>query len=847
MKIFLRTWGPLATFTRPETRAERSQSYKIMTPSAARGILESIYTKIVNQKQQMEYKIRRIYVLNPIKTIRLASNGVRFAMNPNWDMSINDPGRKPDVEIGEKAFHLTNESRQHVAVRIQHTAEMLTNVDYIIEADLVAHDGNQEKHNNIFTRRAQSGRCWQVPYFGIRECIADWERVDSPEPYLERAAEIQDIDFGFVFYGFDYKNKIMPMFFRARMINGIVEVPENPLVATKADPNIARNPGLVESLVNLYDRLENSDPNLPHINYNNQKVSHVIVLRDDGTIDNIEELDKPLDMWLPGAEVRTGTKVLPHMCWDSLEYLFGFTNKSKEVTRKRFMASKELHMNLEIDDPDYEPIRKFFTQWDIDNPQYDYLKHFKKNGEVKANFCVFRRACRGGYIHELPGVHAQLQKLLIKALTDTNGKEPVIGQCLATGEMTHIARLHVPHIKLGKDNVGLTTQNIPSALSWGREQGYNSPVGVLASNKYCTALKYLIDNEDSHCKVEGVTFALYATENTSMKAIIKRIISGAHVDNKPVDGDKETQDKALWEQMRANLLAMETGNCPHDLGSPDTMFSILALTGKPGRGTVEDFSTISIGEYAKRIGQFYEDLRIVKEWPTDSEYPSIYQLLRTTESHTDPEPGEKRKRVPVGVSKRLARLMVETVKAFANDLPYPDMILNKVLDRIRSRGAVKYLHAALLKAILNRNYAMELPMSLDANHPQPAYHLGRLFSTFVKIQEDALPNIKLTLVRFMFMASDTPADIFPNLLINSKTDHQRLLTEGTQVFYDKLIQEIISTMSDKGWCGYPTVMTEVERGLFGVGYYEQRQEFFRKKGNEQESVMQEEAPTNSVA
>ena len=201
--------------------------------------------------------------------------------------------------------------------------------------------------------------------------------------------------------------------------------------------------------------------------------------------------------------------------------------------------------------------------------------------------------------------------------------------------------------------------------------------------------------------------------------------------------------------------------------------------------------------------------------------------------------------------------MVDTVKAFANDLPYPDAILSKVLDRIRSRGAVKYLHAALLKAVLNRNYTKELPVSLDVNHPQPSYHLGRLFATFEKAQEDALPDIKLKLAtRFMFMASDTPADIFPNLLIRSKTDHQRLLTDGMQVFYDKLIQEIISTMADKGWCGYPIVMTEVERGLFGIGYYEQRQEFFKKKekkeevvqkDKEQEPSTQEESPTNNAA
>jgi len=645
------------------------------------------------------------------------------------------------------------------------------------------------------------------------------------------------------------------------MIKGMVEIPENPLAATKVDPDIARNPGIVESLVDLYDRLERSDPNLPRINYNNQRVSHVIVLKDDGTIYNIEELDEPLNMWLPGSEKRTGTQVLPHICWDSLEYLFGFADKSKELTRKRFMASKELHVNLEIDDPDYEPIRKFFAQWDMDNPQYDYLKHFMKNGEVKAGFCVFRRVCKGGYIHELPGVHAQLQKILAETLIDTKGIEPVIGQCLATGEMTQIARLHIPNIKLGANNVGLTTQNIPSALSWGRKQGYNSPVGVLASNKYCTALKYLIDNDDSHCTVEGVTFALYATQNTSIKAILKRMIGGAHVDNKPVDGDQEVQDKLLWTQMRDNLSAMETGNCPLDLGAPNTMFSILSLTGKQARGTVEDFSTISIGECAKRIGHFYNELRITKEWPTDSEYPSIYQLLKTTESHTDPEPGEKRKRVPAGTSKRLARLMVDTVKAFANDLPYPDAILSKVLDRIRSRSAVKYLHAALLKAVLSRNYGIkfyekDLRMSLNVNHPEPSYHLGRLFATFEKAQEDALPNIKLKLSRFMMMASDTPADIFPNLLIRSKTDHQRLLTDGMQVFYNKLIQEIISTMSDKGWCGYPIVMTDVERGLFGVGYYEQRQEFFKKKekkeevvqkDKEQETSTQEESPTNNAA
>lgn len=209
--------GDFACFTRPELKVERV-SYDVITPSAARAIFEAILFK----KYAMRWEITRIDVLNPIKWISIRRNEVGALA------SI----RSKSVFIEEK--------------RQQRNSLMLRDVAYRIYAKLVfipvksrnpaffkelkrepGADENPRKYYAMFECRAKCGQCFTQPYLGTRECSAEWRLVE--DPLSERAPIPESRDLGIMLYDMDFtdfENKnIVPMFYRAQMNCGVIEVP----------------------------------------------------------------------------------------------------------------------------------------------------------------------------------------------------------------------------------------------------------------------------------------------------------------------------------------------------------------------------------------------------------------------------------------------------------------------------------------------------------------------------------------------------------------------------------------------------------------------------------------------
>ena len=211
--IALRVWGRYALFSRPEMKVERV-SYDVMTPSAARGILEALYWK-----PSLRWVVDRIHVLKPIRFTNIRRNEVASKIpfgNIKQAMS--------DLKTPLALF--VEEDRQ------QRAAMVLEDVDYVIEAhfELTVKAGSEdpsdskpEKHHEIFKRRAETGQCFHRPYFGTREfpVFFEWiEKKDIP------ASEIKgDRSLGFILHDIDFDHGMTPRFFRAEMKNGIVEVP----------------------------------------------------------------------------------------------------------------------------------------------------------------------------------------------------------------------------------------------------------------------------------------------------------------------------------------------------------------------------------------------------------------------------------------------------------------------------------------------------------------------------------------------------------------------------------------------------------------------------------------------
>lgn len=197
--IKLRVWGDYALFTRPEMKVERV-SYDVMTPSAARGILEAIYWK-----PQIRWVVDRIHVLKPIRFENIRRNEIANRVTVN----------KKDMEGNKPVCRYIEEDRQ------QRASMVLRNVEYVIEAHFEfteENNQNEGKHLDMFKRRAEKGQCFHRPYFGCREFPVSFEWCDE----LPENSQKEDRDLGYMLQDIDFENNMTPRFFRAVMKSGII-------------------------------------------------------------------------------------------------------------------------------------------------------------------------------------------------------------------------------------------------------------------------------------------------------------------------------------------------------------------------------------------------------------------------------------------------------------------------------------------------------------------------------------------------------------------------------------------------------------------------------------------------
>ncbi|HID38139.1 MAG TPA: type I-C CRISPR-associated protein Cas5 [Calditrichaeota bacterium] len=208
--IRLKVWGDLACFTRPEMKVERV-SYDVMTPSAARGILEAIFWK-----PQMRWIIREIEVLNSIEWTNIRRNEVSKKIPISGGTGVNAAIKKGSGKLG---IYIEAERQQRAGL-------LLKNVAYIIHADirLTNKAGKADsliKYQEMFKRRVNKGQCFHTPYFGCREFPANFSAPDGTETPLATTTE-----FGWMLHDMDYSGKDpVAQFFKANMENGRIRIP----------------------------------------------------------------------------------------------------------------------------------------------------------------------------------------------------------------------------------------------------------------------------------------------------------------------------------------------------------------------------------------------------------------------------------------------------------------------------------------------------------------------------------------------------------------------------------------------------------------------------------------------
>lgn len=206
--IRIECWGDYACFTRPDMKVERV-SYDVMTPSAARGLVEAIYWH-----PGLRYVVDEIDVMNPIRMTNVRRNEVKSKLSAQKTLACGRDGQRVWLwtkgDIQQRAAEILKDVRYCITVHFEMT-------------DKASPGDNPGKFKDILCRRARKGQCFHQPYFGCREFPARFRLIEEEETVTP--CDITQ-ELGFMLYDMNYSDPahILPQFFRARLVHGVMDL-----------------------------------------------------------------------------------------------------------------------------------------------------------------------------------------------------------------------------------------------------------------------------------------------------------------------------------------------------------------------------------------------------------------------------------------------------------------------------------------------------------------------------------------------------------------------------------------------------------------------------------------------
>lgn len=585
--------------------------------------------------------------------------------------------------------------------------------------------------------------------------------------------------------------------------------------------------GPLPALIDYYERM----PDAPPFGFSMEKISFAVVLERSGALAKVGLVDvrkkndrgKPLHelMLVPDGGGRPGTGITPFFCWDNTGYALGRDNKGDAArAKKMFAAFRDLHLEMrkEVgDDPGFAALCKFLEKWDPADAESlpDWEEAAGKN-------VVFTLRGHEGYVHQSKAVKAAWLRRVERELAEDEGER---GMSLTSGEEELLARTH-PMLSgvAGANAMGaaIVSFNFDSATSYGREQSYNSPVGIRDAFRYTTALNRLLADGTRRVQIGDATVVFWAgrPEGKPAEDDFRAIFGGAAA-TQPEPGESAL----ATARVQASLKSTRRG-LPGDDVPGDTPFYILGLSPNASRLNVRYWLADTVAQFRERIRRHTSDLEIVGAREGDPRL-SVRRLLVETA------------REPKDIPPNLAG---EVLRCVLSGLPYPRSLLSAVLRRIRADAGVNHARAAILKAFLIRNLNQEVPVALDAERRDQSYVLGRLFAQLERVQEEShqKENQEWRSVRrtirhtHLSSASSTPASVFPSLLDVAEHHLDKIKAEfkprpaadgsprkGKGDYLSEGRGSIVHHLSH-----LPSALAADQQALFVIGYHHQRQSFF---------------------
>lgn len=501
---------------------------------------------------------------------------------------------------------------------------------------------------------------------------------------------------------------------------------------------------------------------------------------------------------------RSGQNAPPYFLWDNTAYVLGVSAKEAFDAGKRFLDFKNYHLSAldGANDDGLLAVAKFLTNW---NPSDFSIAGFPD--DVRDRNIIFRLESDKIFLHERPAAISLWQKIY---------KPDTIGEavCLISGERAEIARLHPPIISFDNPARIVSFDKDNDAFSsYGHSQAENAPTGIKAAFAYTAVInKFLASKSKNRVQLGDASTVFWADASDAEVVNEAESLFGSLFN----DVDETMQsDKVgvLLSKMRSGL--------PIKDFAPElekgVRFYILGLAPNAARISIRFYFEDDFGTLAANYQRFIQDMRIEPE-PHEG-FPPFRKYLAETAVLG------KRENVP-------PKLAGDWMRAILTGRPYPLTLMSSVQMRIRADKDINALRIAMLKSVLIRNYKMEVPVALDTENRNKGYLLGRLFAAYEQAQRAALGDkVNATIKdKFYGTASAQPRRVFA-LLDKGSVNHLSKLGKakpGYRVLIEREIADIMGIMQP-GEDPFPASMSAEEQALFGVGYYHQRNQFFKPK------------------
>ena len=510
--------------------------------------------------------------------------------------------------------------------------------------------------------------------------------------------------------------------------------------------------------------------------------------------------------------IKRSSGIAANLLWDTAEYVLGLDTRGKpERVAEQLAAFRQRIADLPETsrlDAGIQALESFYANYGqtalVDDPAWPEI--------LEGNpVLTFRLHNDGDLICQRPAVVTGCQ-----SDEDAGGEKAM---CLVTGQSAPTERLHTV-IKgvWGAQSSGATlvSFNLDAFSSFNKEQGDNAPVSPLAAFAYTTALNHLLDRNSRQRFQVGDTSTVFwlQKEDAEAESVFAAIF-----------GEQDDPD-ARTELVRGVMAAVQSGQ--FDGGRGENRFFVLGLAPNAARISIRFWHAAPLHEIALRIRQWFADLKMARSGK-DPEFPSLFRLLAACAQQG------KAENIP-------PNLGGDIMRAILAGSPFPASWLNAAVQRCRAEQNVTYLRAAAIKSCLNRSrrnpdssFIQEFFEMLDPANTSPAYRLGRLFAALEKIQEEASPGLNATIRdRYYGAASSTPVAVFTTLLRLKNHHLAKLTNRGRAVNFERLLGDIMGGLSD-----FPKHLSLPEQGRFALGYYHQRQDFFSKTTQSDESTQGE--------